>query len=171
MREYTLALVCRSDDDGGRWLSGIAVPWDKEISLRGRKESFAPGGMRASDSVIPLRYGHQSHPEGYPMPIGQVVETVDTEAGLWMEARMVDSQAADHAYELAAEGIVRGLSVEFDRSGGLRGSGAQGRVTDGRLTGVVLTERPLYASAGVTAVRARTARLDEWLAWRDSLTA
>ena len=173
MRDLSVVIECRSDADGGRFISGIAVPWNVEIAIRGRKESFAPGGLRIrGDDVVPLRYGHQSQDESFPMPVGRIVEAVDTDVGLWVEARMLEKPggglipAAEHAYALADQGIVRGMSVEFGRSSGMSGGGAQGRVGDGIMRGVVLTERPIYKSAGVTAVRARTPRLDSWIEWR-----
>ena len=164
--QFCTDVQCRAVD-GRHWISGIVMPWDQEVTIRGVKECFPPGGMRArpDGAPMPQRYGHQAHAEGYPLPIGRIETVVDTHAGLWIESRLLDHPTADHAFALVDEGIVRGLSAEFRRGGGMRAGSAQGRVSDGVLTGAVLTERPIYAGAGVTATRARTARLDEWLDW------
>ena len=160
-------LVCRADDDG-RWIAGLVVPWDETITVMGRSESFEPGGLRApGDTMVPLRYGHQAHPEGSPIPVGVLTRAVDIAEGLWMEARMLDTVTALEAWTVASEGLVTGLSAEFRRTSGLDGRGGQGRISDGLLTGVALTERPAYRGARISEVRARTPRLDAARAWLD----
>jgi len=163
-----LGLACRADPDGGRWIAGIAMPWDQPVTIGGRTEEFAPGGLTLrADRPVPLRYGHQSHQEGEPVPVGVVARSVDTDGGLWVEARMLDTPGALNAYAAVEAGLVTGLSVEFSRASGMRGRGGQGRVEDGVGNGVALTERPIYAGARITEVRARTPRLDAVRAWLD----
>jgi len=160
-------LACRAGDDG-RWIAGILMPWDQPVIVAGQPEEFAPGGLvLRSTRRVPLRYGHQTHHEGEPVPVGVVTRGVDTADGLWIEARMLDTPGAVNAYAAVEAGLVTGLSVEFSRASGLRGGGGQGRVHDGVANGAVLTERPIYAGARITEVRARTPRLDAARAWLD----
>ena len=161
-------LICRSAADG-RYIAGLAVPWDTEITHRGQRESFAPGSLRADSGVVLMRYGHLGTPSAMPVPIGEVVDTADTGDGLWAEARIADGPLSDQAYAAAAAGLVRGLSVEFrTRAHGRARDGrdrGQGRITDAVMVGLVLTEQPAYAAARVTQVRAATPRLDAWRGW------
>ena len=153
-------LHCRAEGRR-RIIEGIAVPWDQTINVRGRSESFAPGSVRVEGSV-PLRFGHQGSTEAFPMPIGSVTRAVDSADGLWIETTLVPGEIADHAWEVARAEIVQGFSIEFTNADA-RGPGAQGRVTDARLRGVALTERPAYPGATVMNVRARTPELERWL--------
>ena len=154
-----LALHCRQEADG-LYIAGVAMPWDEEIVYRGRKESFAPGGLKP-DEMVPLRYGHQRDEEGFPIPIGRVVEAVDTDEGLWCDNKLLDVPIAEHAWHAAKDGLVTGFSAEF-RVPGRTGNVGNGRVTDGIMVGLVLTENPAYKGARITNVRARTPRLDAW---------
>jgi len=181
MREINIEFVCRAEGDT-RYISGIAMPWNEEIIYRGQRESFAPGGLVPRSGKVPLRYGHQKDPEGFPIPVGVLTRSVDTEHGLWIEARMLNTSSASDAWEAASEGLVGGFSVEFSRSSGIRGNVGQGRVTDGVMNGVVLTERPAYKSATISSVRSKSStynewdrwyknrRLGEWQRWVDSMT-
>lgn len=171
MREMTAALSCRSEE-GVNYIDGLAVPWDVEITYMGKPESFAPGGLTpASDRVVPFRYGHQQSPEGMGLiPIGRIAEYAHTNMGLWVSTRLLDVPAADHAYAAARDGIVTGFSVEFIVPGQRPGPG-QGRVTNGIMTGLVLTEHPAYEQARVSALRALTPRWDAWNEWRQQRQA
>ena len=165
MDETESPLLCRSEG-GDSFVSGIVVPWDETVTIGGRSESFAPGGLVPMADPVPLRYEHTRSTEP---PVGVAVQTLDAEAGLWAEFKMLSNDRARAAYEAVAEGLVRGFSVEFRRSRGMTGASAQGRVSDGVLRGVALTEAPVYAGAKVTQVRARvlTPRYDLWRDWLD----
>ena len=158
-------LHCRAADDG-RYIEGIAVPWDQEIRYRGHPESFAPGSVQVGERV-PLRYGHGAE----PIPIGVVERAVDTDKGLWVSVRMLDGPIASQAWAAADAGLVRGFSIEFQ--GGHRPGMpvGQGRIKQGRMIGLALTENPAYKGALVTNARARTPRLDQWYRWRNSRSA
>ena len=166
------ALNCRTEADD-KFISGIAVPWNEEITYRGEPESFSPGGLApASNKKMPLRYGHRDQVIGaHPIPIGEIVHTVDTAEGLWVECRMMDTSTAAEAWLAAQAGLVTGFSVEFHVPGQRIGP-AQGRgIKAGILDAVALTERPAYRSAAVANVRERTPRLDDHLEWLKSLDA
>ena len=160
---------------GKRYIEGIAVPWDREIRISGRTESFAPGSLVLSDDPVPLRYGHQRDlEEGSPIPIGRIVAATDTADGLWVRAELFDSSTAQDALAAVQGGVVRGFSAEFVTrvaSNKSRGPGAQGRVAEAELVGLVLTEKPAYPSAEVMNVRARTPVRDRWELWRSERRA
>lgn len=164
-RVLSAAVQCRSDDDGARFIAGLIVPWDVEIVHGGAAESFAPGSLRVPGPV-PLRYGHVGQPGSAPVPIGRLVDHVDTDAGMWAEFRLLATATAQEAWAVADDGLVTGFSIEFrpeQRSGRQRG---QGRVTRSDLVGTALVERPAYRAAHVAEVRALTPRLDDLAAWR-----
>jgi len=162
-------ILMREDSDG-RWIEGIAVPWKQRVKTSSdyEYEEFAPGGLVPRSEPIPLRYGHQRD----LAPVGRVVDTVDSDEGLWISALMLDTERGAEAWAAARAGLVTGFSVEFSRRGPTFGRGPralQGHVDDGVLNGVALTESPMYSGARVTQVRARTPRLDEWSAWIEGL--
>jgi len=169
MNEST-ALICRESDDG-RFIAGIAVPWDEEIVYGGQPESFVRGGLTPGDGeVVPLRWAHNRD----VVPIGVLSDWRDDERGLWTEWRMYPGDDAGRAWQAAADGVARGLSVEFTRPGGLP-VGGQGAVTDGVLVGASLTEHPAYPGAVITSVRddgpdVTAGTLAEWREWRQGIT-
>ena len=163
--EYRMGLECREDGDD-RYISGLALPWDEEIRNSIQHESWAPGSARV-ELPLPLRYGHLGDPTAVPVPIGTIVEARDTDAGLWIEARLMPTDVSAQAWHAVRDGLVRGMSVEFLRSE-TQPPKPMGRslwrIESSSIKGVALTENPAYKGTNVLA-RARRPRLEELGAW------
>lgn len=154
-----MMLHCRAEGDD-RFVEGIVVPWDQEVTLRGRAESFAPGSVRErADGAVPLRW---EHTRGQQVPIGVMERAVDADEGLWGSFRLFDGDEAQRAWQAADAGIARGFSIEFRAPNAApRGAGV-GRVNEATIMGAALTEQPVYSGARLTGVRSRTPRADSY---------
>lgn len=87
------------------------VPYDHEIQLYPEFfETFAPGTFAAAQ-----RAPHRAklwHEHGGPI-VGCGVEVDDRADGLWIRARFANTQAGQDARELARDGIIDQVSIEF----------------------------------------------------------
>lgn len=107
-------------ETNGRTLSGIAMPWDKVAHVRdlvnGRPgpvypEAFAPGSTdrtRAAHVNFPVFVGHDASTE----PIGVVQFSRSAEA-LMFDAPLSKTPRADTFLELANDGAMRSVSIQF----------------------------------------------------------
>lgn len=155
-------------DDGTMAVEGIAVPWDTPVELGGRHEEFAPGSLRGGVGRA-VRFGHVGDPDALAVPIGRISRVRDTDVGLWLRGELFDAPLSQQAWHTVRSGVVTGASVEFRAEGPAGRRTGLGRIEDAELVGVVLTERPVYDAARLTAVRARPRRprFDAWTRWRD----
>lgn len=88
-----------------------AVPYDHEIELYSEFfESFAPGTFAAAQRA-PHRSKLWNEHGGPVVGCGQDVE--DRPDGLWIRARFANTQAGQDARELARDGILDQVSIEF----------------------------------------------------------
>lgn len=95
----------RSQDGDGRSFTGIAVPYDDEVTIYpGFRESFAPGSIVEDDQILFWR-----HLE----PIGTYTGT-DTPAGRQIDARISDTAQGRDAATLMRDGAITRLSVGFE---------------------------------------------------------
>ncbi len=147
-----MSLLLRAANDV-RWVSGIAVPWNDPISYMGEQEMFERGSLIPQSEPIPLRWQHDK----VDIPIGVVDSWENRDEGLWVECRLLDSDAANAAWQAAYEGLARGFSIEFDNMapapGIASGFGAQGTVTRAKMVGLSLVENPAYERAKIVSVR------------------
>lgn len=107
-------------ETNGRTLSGIAMPWDKVAVVRdlvnGRPgkpypEAFAPSSTdktRAEHASFPVFVGHDPSSE----PIGVVTFSRSAEA-LMFDAPLSKTRRADEHLELANDGAMRSVSIQF----------------------------------------------------------
>lgn len=104
-------LEVRSDDDGARTVSGLAVPWDQVIDIRGGKESFAKGSIADALDGTPLYFGH-NHLMG-EAPIGKIISGEDTDKGYRIRASISKTVRGNEVYTLLNDGALKAFSLGF----------------------------------------------------------
>ena len=145
------------------------VPFNRTISTRGGAEEFAPGSVAgtADQSLLLMGLEHSAEmglgQDGQPVltrrPTGRSLRVWEDDDGAYATFRVARTQAGDELMALAEDGIVRGVSVEFDPRGNVvekitRAGRRISRITRAALTGAALTYRPAYGEqATVLAIR------------------
>jgi uncharacterized protein len=160
-RSFSVELELRSEGDG-RTLIGRAVPYGVTASVGGRyQERFVAGAFArqiASGNVgrVKLFESHHARLSGAP-PIGKAAVLVESADGLNGEWPLFQTSRAADALELVRSGEVTGLSVGFKPLPGGSTKAGDGVIErrQAHLDHVVLTHEPVYAGAGVVAVRSR----------------
>lgn len=150
----TRAFTIRADAAAEpRTVRGLAVPYGVEIELfDGYFETIAPGALadRAEDATsLKLFYRHNE-------PIGLIISITETDAGIEIEARFSDTQAARDAYQLVRDGVIDRLSIGFIPLAFERTedeAGIHTTITSLDLREVSLVPFPAYDGATVTEVR------------------
>ena len=150
----TRAFQVRTDDAAEpRTVRGLAVPYGVEIELfDGYFETIAPGALadRAEDATsLKLVWRHDE-------PIGLIISITETDAGIEIEARFSDTQAARDAYQLVRDGVIDRFSIGFVPLAFERTedeAGIHTTITSLDLREVSLVPFPAYDGAAVTEVR------------------
>jgi HK97 family phage prohead protease len=170
-RCFPLLMELRENSDG-RTLFGRAVPYNVIGQPGNFRERFLPGVFARQLSSSPpshvkLYDAHTSRLDGRAH-VGRTMRLSDQPDGLYGEWHIFDTRAGEDALTMVREHEITGLSVGFKTS-----SGGSRRASDGvieRVVGhldhVALTHEPVYADAGVLAIRS-TGRLDQYEADRE----
>jgi phage head maturation protease len=144
------------------------LPWNTVIDTASGLEEFRSGAFAdaSPDDVFLMGLEHEAHlglgQNGQPVvvrhPVGKAIALDDRPDAQYGTFRVAKTARGDEVLALAAEGLVKGASVEWapvpngsvveDHRG--RRKTVHSRA---RLTGVSTTYRPAYAEAGVVAVR------------------
>ena len=144
------------DDDDGHHLIGIVAPWHTTFDAGEYVEAFARTAFDKSIAErglkIPLLEQHDRNRH----PVGISASWENTADGLLADFRLLNTARADESRQLAAEGVVTGLSVAF-QPGRNKTETRDGRrhVTrvEARLDHVGLVTAAAYGEAKVLAVR------------------
>ena len=146
------------------------MPWGVSIDTLQGREMFARGAFAGTDpdGVMLMGVEHEAHfglgQDGRPVMTrhvtGKATSLDDREDGQHATFRVARTQAGDEILALAADKIIKGVSVEFTEvSGGTETTSINGRRTRvhnrARLAGVSPTYRPAYADAAILAVRSK----------------
>jgi len=111
IRSYMLNLEIRDDDNGGRTIYGIAVPYDKEQQVGKVTEIFKRGAfadvIKAAHRVKLLRNHDGKN------PIGRATLLREDEDGLYAEFKVSKTREGDDALELVKDGALDQLSIGF----------------------------------------------------------
>src|SRR5262245_17291228 len=183
-----------------RWLTGRAVPYSTWTSVRWYLEQMQPGvfdkSMDEAARGLPLLLWHDG--QRYPIGLSDRWESVEAD-GLFGRWKLDGSEDAQHAGRLAKDGLLGWLSVGFvplrnsweisdDDEWDPDDVSTLDKCTrvEARLVETSLVSTPAYATAEVLTVRTserRAARalqtkasarstmhLDEWRAWRRSIS-
>ena len=145
------------------------MPWDRQIDTNSGPELFVRGAFEGTDpsKVKLMDIEHAAHfglgQDGQPIltrrPIGKGLSIEERDDGAYMTVRVAATAAGDEYLSLASEGVVDGVSIEFDPR---IADGTTVEVRNGRrvqirrkvkLTAISPTYRPAYAEAQVLAVR------------------
>lgn len=146
------------------------MPWDVVIDTVDGPEVFARGAfsdvdptkvyLQGLDHEASIGIGQGGRPviSRHPVGRGKTDGWEDRADGQYMTFRVASTARGDEILALAREGIVQGVSVEFDNlPGGAVVETRNGRRTKvhrrSKLTGVAPTYRPAYADAAILAVR------------------
>lgn len=144
---------------GAKWLEGRAVPYDTPTDLGWFTEVMHRGMFKKSITEqareLPLLLFHDS--DSLDAIIGVSHEWRDEPDGLWGVWRLSDAEHAQRAAQMAAEGLLGFMSVNFvpTRSDEeiLDGDQLVIHRREARLLEVSLTPTPAYADAVVSKVR------------------
>ena len=144
-----------------------AAPYEVETELTpGLFERFARGTFEAATAAphrVKLWLGH-STVNGTPVGVGRTVE--ERRDGVYVRAKIANTAAGHDARELAADGVLDEVSVEFTSNpdwytARRRADGVHVTHTRGRLLGVALVPHGAYAdNAKVLEVRSLVAQPD-----------
>ena len=145
------------DDDDGHHLVGIVAPWHSEFDAGEYIEKFARSVFDKSiaerGTLIPLLEQHDRNRH----PVGMSMSWENTNDGLVADFRLANTPRADESRQLAADGMVTGLSVAFqpirNRTETRDGRRHVQRL-EARLDHVGLVTASAYSEAKVLAVRA-----------------
>ena len=153
-----------------RELDVRVVPWGVAIDTLQGREMFARGAFDGTDpdGVMLMGVEHEAHfglgQDGRPVltrhVTGKAIALDDREDGQHATFRVARTQAGDEILALAADKIIKGVSVEFaEIPNGTEVSSVNGRRTRvhnrARLAGVSPTYRPAYADSAILAVRSK----------------
>ncbi len=137
-------------DLGKRKIRGQAVPWGVEATVStGQKVRFEAGSVDLDGAPVVMHHDEAQ-------PIGKVIDSTSTDAGLDVVASISSVARGDDALVLAADGVVTGWSVgveptEFDDVDGVM------VVTASTARHLALVTTPAFDSARVTEVAAQAA--------------
>lgn len=154
IREFSPELEVREADSGEWTLEGLAVPYGETITHNGYREEFAPGAFSEYRSGATL-YGQHGHLRG-EFPIGLVTKAEDRPEGLWVRAKISQTERGKEAYVLLRDGVLKSLSVGFAPEQHETRSDDLGDVTvytRARFGEVSIVGMPAYPGAAITAVR------------------
>jgi HK97 family phage major capsid protein len=153
------------------------VPFNQTISTRQGSEEFAPGASvdTPADGLLLMGLEHEAGiglgQDGRPVltrrPVGRSLKVWEDEVGAYATFKVARTQAGDELLALAADKVIRGVSVEMDPARTIsekvrRAGKTVSRITRAGLTGAALTYRPAYgALATVTAMRTEEVPVSE----------
>jgi len=154
-----------SDDGDGRTIAGVAMPWDEvsqgtphrggEVFRKGAFKRSLEHHNRPGGRLPRLMYAHNAQVS----PVGLPVRVEETDAGLEVEYRMVNTPTADAALLEVREGVLDALSVGFTAVQAPHVRGVR-EVREARLNEVSLVAMPAYENARVLAWRQLAAVMD-----------
>ena len=161
------------------YVSGLMVPWNDRIIVRGEPEWWRRGALdeqmaspqRRAGVEVDAMHASQSSREDIASigSLGRLVDAENRRGGQWGDFRLDGTPQARMAWLLADDGVLDAFSVEFfsidpPHQPAPEGRGATkafGEVRHAVLDRVTLTDRPLYRRARVTAqARQRHPELD-----------
>ena len=129
-----------------RLISGRIVPYNEQILVRGRPESFAPGSL---SGVNPERVRLLDHHD-QRKPIGKMVSLEERSDGAYATFQIARTERGDEILQLVIEGVLDSFSPGFV-PGVQDANGVHQRIKD--LPEVSLVTFPAYAGAKVLSVR------------------
>lgn len=91
--------------DGTRTVTGIGVPYGEIFETSWFRERFEPGAIE-DDSAALAFFEHRT-------PIGKLTASRDTDAGREVTLKLSRTTAADEAYQLAQDDVIRSMSIGF----------------------------------------------------------
>lgn len=155
------ATELRIADPGERIIEGIAVPYNSPTPIYENgmlfEEQFAPGAFRdvvaRRDNRVPILLHHDAR----SLPVGKSISLREANDGLWITARISETQAGNDALTLMRDGVLDGMSIGFyvmDGGDTWNQDRSQRTVTKAALRETSLVNFPAYDGARVLAVRA-----------------
>lgn len=147
-RDSTVALEVRADKVDEFIVSGLAVPYGEVTNVGDYQESFERGAFADHTGTVPLFYGHQHASE----PIGNIIATRETEAGLEVDAKISLTSRGKDVYQLVKDGVLQRFSIGFRPVAEKIVDGVTVR-TKAILGEVSVVPFPAYAGAAITQVR------------------
>ncbi len=166
-RIYTPTVQLRDVDatDSLRYLSGTAVPYNRQTDIGFFLESFAPGSLaksiKESARALPLHLFHDTT----IFPIGVADSWTERDAGLEGVWKLEDDELAQRAARMAKDGTLNFMSIRFtpirsewtyveDFAPDLGASHKDSVVrTEARLLETSLVSTPAYNEAAISWVR------------------
>ncbi len=115
LRFFDVQVLASDDNDGQRTVSGLAVPYGEDLDrpnwMAGTTlQRFAPGSAVVRDNAQ-LFYGHD-HVDRRT-PIGRIVSSEQTDAGLKITATLSRTAKGDEVYTLLKDGVLTQFSIGY----------------------------------------------------------
>jgi len=148
-------------DEHARTISGLAVPFGPTARSGGRSWRFAPGSVKwTNTSRVKLLRDHD-----HSQALGKAIALTETPDGLMATFRVARGKAGDEALELAADGVLDGLSVGVDFTEDGFAADPTDRsvslVRSAALREVSLTAMPAFDDSRLTSVAASSSTSDQ----------
>jgi uncharacterized protein len=145
----------------GRTVQGLAVPFDQETRIADAGGSFVEVFRRGAFARTIRERGPQrvkllAMHDARRLPLGRATVLREDPGGLYLEARVSQTQAGNEALELLRDGALDAFSVGFSiPTGGERWSQRRTHreIVEARLHEVSLVHEGAYEGAKVLAVR------------------
>lgn len=148
-------------DSEGRIVSGIAVPFNSPTQIFEHGLVFNETWVRGSTKENIEKRGNRIKVLGFhdsrALPLGKPVNLEDRADGMWIEARISDTQAGNEALTLVRDGVLDGFSVGFSIPEGgdtWNKSQTERTITRANVHEVSLVNFPAFDRARVEAIRA-----------------
>lgn len=147
-------------DSEGRIVSGIAVPFNSPTQIFERGRVFSETWVKGSTAEHIQKRGDRIKVLGFhdsrTLPLGKPVGLEDRAQGMWIEARISDTQAGNEALTLVRDGVLDGFSVGFSIPEGgdtWNRDETERTITRANVHEVSLVNFPAFDLARVEAIR------------------
>lgn len=128
-------------DREARTITGLALPYGKTATSRGRRWEFLPGSLEYAElSRVKLLRDHNNG-----QAVGVATEFLETDRGIEMKFRVAKGASGDEVLSLAEEGVLDGLSI---------GTSAMDFYTDPRKPGISIVRKAHLNEVSLTAMPA-----------------
>lgn len=161
---YAPGLKLRARGDGSRYVEGYVVRYDDVYELDGLRERIAPGAFHWDGRIdLNLMHEHARVVGAYP----NTVELNDTDVGLEISARVLDTTEGRDLVTYVENGVLIGFSSEFYPESTAR-DGNDVIVERAELFGVGLVSNPAYPKS-TASIRDIYGTIDEQRVYNDML--
>lgn len=143
-----------SVDPEARTISGLAAPFGVPAVSQGRKYQFSPGTLTfAAPQRVKLLVGHDpGHAIGFATELTERPASAHGPAGIYGVFRVASGPRGDEALQLAADGVLDGLSIGLASGGTFADRAGIIHAVNARIAEISLVPIPSFDDARVNTV-------------------